>query len=355
VIQGRRTIGWCVLGATLVAVLALRMLVGGAGFGWPDDSVLGYRTSAVLGAASVGAALAMAGLFLQVLLRNPLASPFVLGLSSGAGFGYMLALYLGYVGAQLGWSLGSSVDGTALPGMAGGLLRDVGAPVLAATIGSCLTLAIVWRLGSRGGTADPLALVLAGVVLSAIAGAATTALQSLVPAGLRGDFLAWMMGRIPEAPPPALLGFVVVAAIAATVLGVLLGRTLDAANLSDDEAASVGVSLPRLRATLFVASGVLAAATVALAGPIAFVGLIAPHAARILLGPAHRPLALGSAIAGAALLVAADVVRQTIDLGGGRLPVGVVTAIVGGPIFLVLLRRGPLASTTSGGWDGGGR
>jgi iron complex transport system permease protein len=86
---------------------------------------------------------------------------------------------------------------------------------------------------------------------------------------------------------------------------------------------------------------VLTAATVALTGPIAFVGLVAPHAARVVLGPRHRPLAIGSAFAGAALLVAADAVRQAIDLGGGRLPVGVVTAIVGGPVFLSLLRRAP--------------
>ncbi|MDZ4756275.1 MAG: iron ABC transporter permease [Phycisphaerae bacterium] len=323
--------GLAILLGAVLACAALRLLIGSGGFGWPADAVVRYRVNAALGAAAVGSALAIAGLFLQVLLRNPLASPFVLGLSSGAGFGYMVALFLA-------WRFGIELQG--------GL--GIGGPVLAATVGSLATLAIVWRLGARGGTADPLALVLAGVVLSAIAGAGTTAVQSLVPAGLRGDFLAWMMGRIPESPPAGLLVLVIVLAVTATAIGAALGRALDVASLSDDEAASVGLSLARLRIVLFGFAGLLAAGTVTLAGPIAFVGLIAPHAARMLLGPRHGTLAIGSSLAGAGLLLLADTVRQSVDLGAGRLPVGVVTAIVGGPLFLVLLRRGPFVQ-----WEGG--
>jgi iron complex transport system permease protein len=322
----RPAAGVALLAVLLAAAIAVRLAVGSSGFGWPASDVARYRIDAATAAAGIGAALAIAGLLLQVLLRNPLASPFVLGLSSGAGFGYMLALYLGYrFGVELG---------------AGGVL-GVGGPVLCATAASLVTLGLVWRLGSRAGGSDPLALVLAGVVVSAIAGAGIVTLQSLVPNGLRGDLATWMMGRIPDAPPRGLLGTIAVLAILGTALATWLGRALDAASLSDDEAASIGLRIGPLRLGLFAVAGILTAATVALAGPIAFVGLVAPHAARIVLGARHAPLALGSALSGAILLVAADALRQSVDLGTGRLPVGVVTALIGGPVFLWLLRTAP--------------
>ncbi|MFO0828645.1 MAG: iron ABC transporter permease [Phycisphaerales bacterium] len=320
-----RRYGVAVFALALLAAIGARLLLGSTGFGWPDAEIVHYRVAATASAAAVGAALAIAGLFLQVLLRNPLASPFVLGLSSGAGFGYMLALFVA-------WRFQFEVTG-AVAGVAG--------PVVAATLGSLATLAIVWAIGTRRGVAEPVTLVLAGVVVSAIAAAGSTALQSLVPAGLRGDFVGWMMGRIPDAPPRELLAVVAGLAIAGTALGAWLGPALDASSLSDDESLAIGVPLRPLRAALFVMAGVLAAATVALAGPIAFVGLVAPHLARLLLGARHRLLAIGASLAGAALLVAADAARQGIDLGGGRLPVGVLTALVGGPVFLWLLRSTP--------------
>lgn len=321
----RRAWGMSVLLGAFMLALALRYLVGSSGFGEPNDAVARYRLDAGLAATSIGVSLAIAGLFLQVLLRNPLASPFVLGISSGASFGYMLALYLG-------WRFGVSAGG----------FFDLGGASLFAVAGSLGTLWLVWQLGSRRGAIDPLGLVLAGVIVGSMAAAGTTALQSLVPAGLRGDFMGWMMGRIPDAPSQRVLLPVSALAAGATALGILLGPALDAAALSDDEARSVGVRLSLVRGVLFVTAGVLAAATVALAGPIGFVGLVAPHAARLLIGPRHGPLAVGSALAGAAMLLAADSARQVIDFGGGRLPVGVLTALVGGPVFLILLRRAPI-------------
>lgn len=329
--MNRRAFGLLFLLAAFTAALALRYLAGSTGFGAPSDAVERYRLDSGLAGTAVGVALAIAGLFLQVLLRNPLASPFVLGLSSGAGFGYMLALYLA-------WKFN----------IAAATRFGVTGPTLFAMAGSLLALAVVWRIGSRRGVVDPLGLVLAGVIVGSMAAAGTSAMQSLVPAGLRGDFVLWMMGRIPEAPPQGLLLTVSALAAAATGLGIVIGRTLDAASLSDDEAVSVGVRLGTLRLTLFVTAGILSAATVALAGPIAFVGLVAPHAARLLVGPRHATLALGSALAGASLLLFADAARQLIEIGGGRLPVGVLTAVVGGPVFLLLLRRAPILH------DGGG-
>lgn len=330
--MNRRGLGLFVLLAAFTAALAIRYLAGSTGFGEPTEAVERYRLDSGLAATAVGVALAIAGLFLQVLLRNPLASPFVLGLSSGAGFGYMLALYLS-------WRFGISLGGRF--GVAG--------PSLCAIAGSLVALGLVWRIGSRRGVVDPLGLVLAGVIVGSMAAAGTSALQSLVPAGLRGDFVLWMMGRIPEAPPQGLLLAVSAVAALGTGLAIAIGRTLDAASLSDDEAVSVGVRLGSLRMTLFIAAGVLSAATVALAGPIAFVGLVAPHAARLMVGPRHSTLALGSALAGASLVLFADAARQMVEVGGGRLPVGVLTALVGGPVFLLLLRRAPILHDAAGG------
>ncbi len=336
--MNRRGVGLFVLLAAFTAALAIRYLAGSTGFGEPAEAVERYRLDSGLAATAVGVALAIAGLFLQVLLRNPLASPFVLGLSSGAGFGYMLALYLS-------WRFGLSVGGRF--GVAG--------PSLCAIAGSLVALALVWRIGSRRGVVDPLGLVLAGVIVGSMAAAGTSALQSLVPAGLRGDFVLWMMGRIPEAPPQGLLLAVSAVAALGAGLAIAIGRTLDAASLSDDEAISVGVRLGALRITLFVAAGVLSAATVALAGPIAFVGLVAPHAARLMVGPRHSTLALGSALAGASLVLFADAARQMVEVGGGRLPVGVLTALVGGPVFLLLLRRAPILHDAADAHGAGGR
>lgn len=318
--------GVLLLGIVVAASFAARILVGSSGVGVPAPDVVGYRASAAVVALSTGAALGLSGLLLQALLRNPLASPFILGVSSGAGFGYMLALYIG-------WRFGIDIAGplAAALGVAG--------PVLAATAGGLLALALVWMLGCRDGVPEPLSIVLAGVVVGAIAAAATTAVQSIVPSGLRGDFLGWMMGRIPEAPPRGLLAAVVASAAIGIALAWRMGPGLDAASTSDDEAASMGVALRPQRIALFTLAGLLAAATVPLTGPIAFVGLVGPHLTRLLLGARHRPLALGAPMAGAAMLLAADALRQLVDLGGGRLPVGVVTTLIGGPVFLLLLRR----------------
>ena len=182
-------------------------------------------------------------------------------------------------------------------------------------------------------------MVLVGVVLSVLCGAGIMILQHAVPMGLRGAFTTWLMGSLPEIEAwwkLAVLGVI-------TIIGIVLiawwGPTLDAACLSDDEATSVGVDLPSIRRKLFVTSSVLAAIGVILAGPIAFVGLIAPHGARLFIHGSHRALTLTTAIVGALLLVCADDIRQIVDLGSGRLPIGIVTSVFGGLVFLVLLLR----------------
>jgi iron complex transport system permease protein len=180
--------------------------------------------------------------------------------------------------------------------------------------------------------------------VATVCGSLIMFLQHLAPHGLRDDLTVWMMGHLPQSVSRSALYGAPAIALVGTALAAATGPALDAASLSDDEARSVGVALRPLRLGLFLLAGALAAASVAVAGPIGFVGLVAPHAARLVLGPAHRPLVIGAALAGVLLVVGADALRQTIVLGAGRVPVGVFTALLGGPAFIWLLRRGRVAS-----------
>lgn len=323
-----RTRGFAILLALLALGALVRIIFGPAtvdgairlSIGVPGGDILALRTLSVLSALVIGATLGLSGLSLQTLLRNPLASPFVLGISSGAGFGVACVLVVGYLCAWDTVGFGREVAG--------------------AIAGAALALGIVSRFGRAGDGHDPTTLVLAGVILGSIFSAGTVLLEQLVPHGLRGDLLSWMVGRLPEIPNRLhLLAVAVVLGFGWLALR-LSARALDVSMLSDDEARSSGVRLSSLRSNLFWTGGILAGVAVAYAGPIGFVGLVGPHLARRLLGPHHAALIPGSALAGAVLLVGADTVRQFIDLGTGRLPVGVVTALAGGPAFLWLLRRG---------------
>jgi iron complex transport system permease protein len=307
------------VGCCVVRFLVYRDPHTGLTFQWPDPSVLRFRVVPLVVGVTVGIALAVSGVLLQALLRNPLASPYILGVSTGAALGVILAMYLGVV-------LGIE------------LLRDRHA--LPALVGAVGVLAIVYGLGQRRGWLDPVSLILIGVIVSAICGAAIMLLQHLVTNGLRGDLLVWMMGRIPQAAPTEALAAAGAITIAGAVLSAGLGRTMDAATLSDDEARSVGLALGPLRVWLFLVAGALAAMSVSIAGPIGFVGLVAPHAARLILGPRHTVLVIGAALCGVILIVGADAARQTFLLGAGRVPIGVFTALVGGPAFIWLLRSG---------------
>jgi len=320
--------GFIVLVFVIALAAALRVAIGPAAaadgsvhlaLGVANGEILALRTNAALSAGLLGCVLGLSGLALQVLLRNPLASPFVLGISSGAGFGVALVLSLAYT--------------LSLPAMA------FGGEVAGAVAGALATLAIVAWLGRAREGSDPTTLVLAGVIVGAIFSAGTMLLEQLVPHGLRGDLLSWMAGRLPEIPSRAAFWTLACAAAGGWITLTACAGALDVACLSDDEARSSGVDVRRLRAMLFVVGGTLAAVAVAYAGPIGFVGLVGPHIARRLVGPRHAALVPASALAGAALLVGADAARQAIDLGTGRLPVGVVTALAGGPAFLWLLRN----------------
>jgi iron complex transport system permease protein len=321
----RQIIGTIILALIAVALAWLRWMIdrdpeAGLGLAWPHESYAAFRRNSILIAASVGGALAVSGVLLQALLRNPLASPFILGLSSGAGLGVMIAMYVGYV-------LGNEA------------LRS-GTNAAPALLGAMAVLAVVYTLGRRRGLLDPLSLVLVGVIVSAMCGALIMFFQRLVPGGLRGELAVWMMGHIPQSIPRLQLILLCGLTIFGVGIAASLGRAMDAATLGDDEARSVGLAIGPVRLGLFLLAGALAAVTVAIAGPIAFVGLIAPHAARLIVGPKHGPLVPAAALVGAALIIAADSASQAIEFGAGRMPVGVFTALIGGPAFIWLLKSG---------------
>lgn len=324
------------LAVSLLAAGGLRLCVGHH-FGWPGGNlatavwrlwvfrsldeagyaIIDIRMARLALAILAGSSLATSGVALQALLRNPLAEPFILGLSSGAGVGVMAQMLAGH---YLGLTLGT--------------------PHMGALLGASVSMLIVYTAGRRRGIIDPVGLLLIGVVLSTINGAIIVLLNYLPgSAGLRDDLARWMMGYLNEAVmgTPAL-------PMIATVTGVgivglfFYGPAMDAASFSEVEATSLGVNLPRLRTVLFVTACVLAGGAVVLAGPIAFVGLICPHAVRLLLGPTHRPLLVGAAMAGAMLLLLADAATVWLDFGQGRLPLGVLTSVLGGPVFVWMLR-----------------
>lgn len=320
----RRGAGAAGLAAIVAAAVAARLLLvralgGGVSVGWPGGVLGELRVDAVLAGVAAGAALGGAGAVLQALLRNPLASPFVLGVTGGAGAGVAVAAA---VAAAVG---AAAPQGVAL--------------VLPASAGAGAALAATLLLSRRSGRLDPVTLILGGVIVGAVCAAASTVCESLLPPDRRGLLVGWMHGRIPDGAPAATLWACALAGAGLVAAGSWLGPAIDVASLSDDEARASGIRIDALRLWLFAASGVATAATVVLCGPIAFVGLLAPHVARAMVGPRARALVPASAAAGASLLVAADAVRLLVDVGGGRLPLGAVTAVCGGIAFLVVLRR----------------
>lgn len=304
----------------LAAAAALRLCIGPGGLSWPQEGAWMLRIDRTLSGIVVGAALAMGGVLLQALLRNPLASPDLIGPSSGAGFAVALSIYLSR-------GAGIAMSGASMTGLHS----------TAALIGACGALALVYILSQHHGLVQPVQLVLVGVVISIMFGAGTMFITFLMPdRGLVSG--RWTIGALSDDAPDAarIVGLVLVGAT--LIAAPLCARFLDAVSLSDDEAASIGVPIRAVRVSTFVAAGALTAAAVVLAGPVGFVGLIAPHLVRSLAGPGHRILLPASAACGAAIVVLADAATRMITLSSGRMPLGVVTAILGGGFFIWIAR-----------------
>lgn len=330
---------WAVgLGATGL-VMAICLMIGvdplhpeRTAFAWPAQSVLELRLTRVGSAALVGAALAASGVLLQALLRNPLAEPYVLGISTGSSV------------AVLVWVLfGMSVFGAVEHGHIPAWLESVFAygEVLPAVIGALLASVAVFTIAgvTSGATLEPLTLLLVGVVISAFNGALIVLLNSIAPHGNRPDIINFLIGYIDSISPTTLLvaGGVFVAS---WVAGLLAAPSLNIAALSDTEATSLGLRLARMRTLCFVLASIMTASAIALARSIAFVGLICPHICRVLFGSDHRQLLVTAPFCGAIFLMLADALVQILrGIFPVTVPVGVITALAGGPFFLILLMQ----------------
>jgi len=271
------------------------------------------RLPRVVLAALVGASLSVAGVALQGMIGNPLADPYTVGVSSGAAVGAGGALLLGW---------GTAWGGLALP-----------ASAFACAL---LTMLLVFALARTGGRLSVTSFLLAGVVAGSFLWSVMTLLLSLAGQEQR-VILAWLMGRFWDADwtKAALLAPF---AVGGTIAFSLCGRGLDAFAFGEDTARSVGVSTERFKTGVFALAALVTAVSVSVSGIIGFVGLVVPHTARALVGPPHRALVPVAALLGAILTVLADLLARVVR-PGEELPVGVVTALVGAPVFCVLLRR----------------
>ena len=300
------------VGAVSVPLREVLSALTGSGDASIVAIVRDLRLPRVLLAGCVGAGLAMSGGALQGTLRNPLAEPYLLGVSGGAAVGAVLLL-----GA----------------GVSNPLLLTLGA--FGGAAAATLLVAAIARV--VGGSGDTRLLLMAGVVVGAFSNAAIlVALADSPPERIRGA-LWWMMGSAADATWPSLTRV----ALAVAMLGALLlwwARDLDVLVLGDEPAAALGVDVDRAARRVFLVASWLAAATVAAAGLIGFVGLVVPNLARALGARRHRPMMVVSAIYGAVLLIAADLLARTLR-APADLPLGAVTALIGVPFFLTRLRK----------------
>jgi len=300
----------------------------------PSLSLWRMRLLRWLAAAIVGAALAAGGMALQGLLRNPLAEPYLLGVSSGAGVGVLLGMAVSARLAMINWSAAP------LLGLIGQAAQLISTPVLA-FVGAILTCAAVYAVAQRRGRLDPFSIILSGVIVNTFNGAIMLVIYLYVDPNRIPDFTRWAMGQLPDSVDIGLL--IVCAGFVLLGWAALLGQAAatNVLSLGDQVASSSGVAVNRVRIVTFSFVAVMTAAAVALAGPIGFLGLIVPHICRMILGPDQRVGVIASGIVGAALLVAAEGICRQVGhlIGVSLIPVGILTAIAGGPFFIVLLRR----------------
>ncbi len=275
-----------------------------------DSIVWDLRLPRILTAGAVGAGLAIAGVVMQAITRNPLADPYLLGLSSGASLGAVAVLLLG--------------SALLLP--------------FAAFLGAMIALAATLVLAGAFGRITPGRTILAGIAVSALAGAVTSLIIFWTVTGdSYREILGWLLGSLAGARWPA-VGIAAVAILVAGVPITLSGRVLDAFAFGDTSAATLGINVQATRWIMLTGAAVLTGAMVSVSGAIGFVGLILPHAVRLLVGPRHRLLLPLSALVGASFLIWADTAARSL-FDPRELPVGIVTAIIGAPVFAALLAR----------------
>ncbi|MFQ5634516.1 MAG: FecCD family ABC transporter permease [Gammaproteobacteria bacterium] len=272
------------------------------------DILLNLRLPRALAAFGTGATLALAGVLMQVLLRNPLADPYILGTSGGAAVAALVAMLAG----------------------AGGMLID------AAAFGGALTSTLlVFLIAQSDGNWTPGRLLLTGVVIAAGWSAVISLILATAPEFNVRGILFWLMGdfSFAENPAPSLI-----AAAIAVGAGLVLARSLNVLATGDQQAALLGLRVRPVRICIYLLSALLTAVAVTTAGTVGFVGLVVPHLVRLISGADHRVLIPNAALAGGSLLVVADTVARTVA-APRQLPVGAITAVIGVPLFLFLLGR----------------
>jgi iron complex transport system permease protein len=292
----------------------LSALLDPAASGAAGDIVLRIRLPRVLLALLVGASLATSGVVFQALLHNPLADPYVLGISGGAALAGIAMLSLG---AAFGFGA------AAVPP--------------AAFAGSALATLALYAVAGAGGRVSPTSLLLTGVVFNSFASAAIVFLASVAGLAEGARIFLWLIGNLGAAAFGSAWLVALFLGVGFTV-ALALARSLNLLALGDETAEHLGVATELHKRWLLAATALMVGAAVSVAGLVGFVGLIIPHLLRIAIGADHRLLVPSAALAGGAFLVVCDTVARTV-LGGRELPVGAITAIVGGPLFLWLLRR----------------
>jgi iron complex transport system permease protein len=296
------------LGSVRLAPTEVLAVFSGSGDDLARMLVLDLRLPRTLAAFATGGLLAVAGALMQVLLRNPLADPYVLGISGGAAVGALLAMI---AGLGIGWVSGS------------------------AFAGAMLSTLIVFGLAHGTGSWTPTRLLLTGVVVAAGWGAVITFLLAVRPSPELPGMLYWLMGDLSQARGSELPWLVLLAVVG---LALPLGRSLNVLARGPMQAAVLGVSVYRLEWAVYLLAAVVTAAAVTTAGTVGFVGLIVPHMLRLVIGNDQRLLIPAAALAGGILLTLADTVARTA-IAPQQLPVGVITAMLGVPLFLFLLYR----------------
>ena len=296
------------VGSVSVAPGDVVAVILGEGSNLQQTLVLELRLPRTLSAFATGGLLAVAGALMQVLLRNPLADPYVLGLSGGAAVGALFAMLAGLGGLMISGS---------------------------AFAGALLATLMVFGLAHGTGSWTPSRLLLTGVVVAAGWGAVITLMLAISPAQRLPGMLYWLMGDVSYArtPWPALAFLVLVC-----LLVVPLGRSLNVLARGPMQAAALGVAVRPLEWTIYILASLLTATAVTMAGSIGFVGLVVPHMLRLVLGNAQRLILPACALAGGTLLVLADTLARVV-IAPEQLPVGVITALLGVPTFLYLLYR----------------
>ncbi len=318
----RAALFWLALVGLSLGALALALLVGSVPVDMAralralvatadplaENVVADLRLPRALAAFTTGALLGVAGTLMQVLLRNPLADPYILGVSAGAAAAALGAMALGLAGMWV----------------------DIGA-----FGGALAAMLIVFALAHGPGGWTPLRLLLTGVVLASGLSAMISLLLALGPdSSLRG-MLFWLMGDLSHARTPA-RGLVIL--VLAVLAGVTMARHLNVLSHGDIQARTLGVAVGPMRIGVYVTASLLTATAVTMAGSIGFIGLVVPHAIRLLAGHDHRFVIPGSALLGGSLLVVADTAARTV-VAPRQLPVGALTALIGVPLFLALMRR----------------